>query len=1126
MCRRITLFILFLFLITAGAFAETFTVTSNADSGPGTLREALTKAQANGSGQEDYIYFNLPGNDEKSHTIILFSELPHVPANIVIDGSTQPGPGLNKGDAKVAITIDYHKYTALTRLTGAFNITGVNNVEIYGFWIYDFSYMQAAVPGIITTAAILIVNSSHIQIGGPSKGNFMVDNAYSIYANQTDFDKNDAPVDVKIQSNYFDYEPKETSYVAQGVFIFGHDVTFGGDGSLEGNHLLGMLAIDGTNIQVVHNYFGIDKNGNLIQEYPPYISCTSSLTDGVIVRNNISTSLSINLEYMKNFQIYANTDLGSDLHFGYNINMVLCKNGIIGSDDISRQNIFLGHPETPRISNDNSENIQILKNSISCSGSPYDLYADLLQIKIPDFNVLVNNETEFSGTASPNADVYIYEDNTNCPVCNPVIFIEKIQADINGNWKIAGNFKNKRLVANALLNQNSSQFSNPRIPRVFKNRIIAMPSCGRNNGIIELGDLANVNKIEWYNDITGAKLGEGPRITGLAPGNYFAVVSNGGCSLHSEVYQLESIELKIDDGGLNVIQPSCGKNGVINGLIGYVNASDPISYKWTDNQNIIVGAGADIGDLQPGKYSLTAHDEVTGCEASYGPIVLKNTTGPNIDQSTMKIKSTNCGQSTGAITGITAAGTGNLKYVWWDSQQHRVGADKDLLDQPAGVYKLQVTDDTQCGPVYTTDVTIPETNGIILDESKAIKTIASCGQSNGTVTGITANGATRYQWTDANGKTVSSTADLNGVPSGDYTLMVSNNFGCSKTSQVYHIDQPAITQFPQYAATATSSCFHTNSGSISVTTDGLVKSLRWIDVGGGPVGTTAAIKNLTPGNYTLYLTDQNGCEQLYNTYTIGEEPEYTVVNRGEVAEDQCGLKTGGVGNVTISGGVPPYIYKWTDATGNTIGTNSSIAGLASGEYKLNVTDTRCGNVDISYTVNAVSADVAPPSVADVQLCSSGGALLTVNNASASAIYRLYETDSSANPIDEKSGGHFNITVSNNRSYFISQLNGTCESSRAEVKVSVGLSVVDIANIFTPNSDGINDYWQIKSIENYPSAIVQVFTRYGQRVFESKGYNKPFDGTANGKKLPAGVYYYIINLNTNCNVLSGSLTIIR
>jgi gliding motility-associated-like protein len=96
-----------------------------------------------------------------------------------------------------------------------------------------------------------------------------------------------------------------------------------------------------------------------------------------------------------------------------------------------------------------------------------------------------------------------------------------------------------------------------------------------------------------------------------------------------------------------------------------------------------------------------------------------------------------------------------------------------------------------------------------------------------------------------------------------------------------------------------------------------------------------------------------------------------------------------------------------------------------------------------------------------------------------------------------------------------------------VQVTIeGISALNIANTITPNGDGINDYWKISGIENYPNASVQIFTRYGQKVFDSKGYAQPFDGTSNGTPLPVGVYYYIINLNTNCNLLSGNLTIIR
>ncbi|WP_367119159.1 gliding motility-associated C-terminal domain-containing protein, partial [uncultured Mucilaginibacter sp.] len=48
----------------------------------------------------------------------------------------------------------------------------------------------------------------------------------------------------------------------------------------------------------------------------------------------------------------------------------------------------------------------------------------------------------------------------------------------------------------------------------------------------------------------------------------------------------------------------------------------------------------------------------------------------------------------------------------------------------------------------------------------------------------------------------------------------------------------------------------------------------------------------------------------------------------------------------------------------------------------------------------------------------------------------------------------------------------------------------------------------------------------QKVFESKGYTQPFNGKLGGSLLQPGVYYYIINLNTSCNLLSGSITLIR
>lgn len=82
------------------------------------------------------------------------------------------------------------------------------------------------------------------------------------------------------------------------------------------------------------------------------------------------------------------------------------------------------------------------------------------------------------------------------------------------------------------------------------------------------------------------------------------------------------------------------------------------------------------------------------------------------------------------------------------------------------------------------------------------------------------------------------------------------------------------------------------------------------------------------------------------------------------------------------------------------------------------------------------------------------------------------------------------------------------------------------NAFSPNGDGINDTWIIGNLKDYPNCIVQVFNRTGQIVFESVGYNTPWDGTFKGTPLPIGTYYYIIQPKNGRAPMGGSVTIIR
>ena len=99
--------------------------------------------------------------------------------------------------------------------------------------------------------------------------------------------------------------------------------------------------------------------------------------------------------------------------------------------------------------------------------------------------------------------------------------------------------------------------------------------------------------------------------------------------------------------------------------------------------------------------------------------------------------------------------------------------------------------------------------------------------------------------------------------------------------------------------------------------------------------------------------------------------------------------------------------------------------------------------------------------------------------------------------------------SQSQEYIVKVLSSNgCEG---EGKVSIVVyQPVYIPTAFTPNSDGMNDIWELRGLEVYPNPEVQIFNRWGNMVFYSKGSYAPFDGTDSNKALPEGMYVYKIN----------------
>ncbi|WP_146198696.1 PKD domain-containing protein [Pararcticibacter amylolyticus] len=131
---------------------------------------------------------------------------------------------------------------------------------------------------------------------------------------------------------------------------------------------------------------------------------------------------------------------------------------------------------------------------------------------------------------------------------------------------------------------------------------------------------------------------------------------------------------------------------------------------------------------------------------------------------------------------------------------------------------------------------------------------------------------------------------------------------------------------------------------------------------------------------------------------------------------------------------------------------------------------------------------------------------------AAGLSRTDIPDPVASPSDNTT---YTLTVTNS--------NGCRNSSRVNVMVE---KYPVIRNTFTPNGDGVNDTWVVGYLDRYPEARVEIFNRYGNRVYKSQGYLKPWDGTFNGTALPDGVYYYIIDPQNGMGPYTGNVSIIR
>jgi len=367
----------------------------------------------------------------------------------------------------------------------------------------------------------------------------------------------------------------------------------------------------------------------------------------------------------------------------------------------------------------------------------------------------------------------------------------------------------------------------------------------------------------------------------------------------------------------------------------------------------------------------------------------------------------------------------------------------------------------------------------------------------------------QYRWYKDGTLTGDTAPSLSITQSGKYKIEVSACDGSwvpSKEVQVDLIDVPT----PLIAADKPAYCIGDNATlSLSVDIDPSYTINWYKDNILLPAYTNQTSVSATgAGSYTASITDneQNSdgstCTKISAAQSIIFNPPPTVSIQKIVKTTLCNGQT-----VDLKVNYSEGTVKWS--TGDDI---DQISVTQSGTYKATVTsEAGCisdASVDVRFFPNPVL------NISDALICGASHKTVTLT-APAGLVSYSWNGQSGTNTYVADRSQMVTLTVTD--------ANG-CQATQ-DIKITDECPDVKIPNAFTPNGDGVNDTWNITGLEYDQTALVRIFTRYGQQVYQSKGYGTPWNGEAKGQKLPTGAYYYIIIAKNGSQTYSGEVTII-
>ncbi len=504
-------------------------------------------------------------------------------------------------------------------------------------------------------------------------------------------------------------------------------------------------------------------------------------------------------------------------------------------------------------------------------------------------------------------------------------------------------------------------------------------SCASANGAISLNiSPAGNYTFSWSNSQTTQNIGN------LAAGNYTVTVSAGGTCTATTTILVEN-NTTPPDISENVTATICGDAGGAIDLSANPASAAPFIFSWSNSSN-----SEDLAGLSAGNFTVTVTDK-QGCTASKTINVPNNSSNFQISGTATPVK--RCDSPDGSID-LTVLPAGNYLFSWSNS-----ATSEDLQNLAPGNYTVTVN--------AAVGVSCPgQASFTILDErvlpllSQNIAA-AECGLPNGSLD-LTPSGGTpnyTFSWsTPAGGGTAE---DLQNVVGGNYAVTATDANGCTATAAAT-IPDNSLNFSINGTPTANTSC-GTNTGAVDLTVSPAGNySFSWSNG-----ATTEDISAIGGGNFSVTISAGGTCTAAanFNVPTTTLDPQISQTNVPAL----CGEPTGEI-NLTVAGGVLPYVFDWSNGA-----ATEDLTNLASGIYS--VTATGSNGCTASAVVNLannssnfnVSGTPMPNSLCPALGGTANGEIdLTISPSNTYKI--IWSTNETSEDLAGLAAGNYAVTV--------------------------------------------------------------------------------------------------------------------